>query len=287
MHRKDCQHTWHKKLDHRDPEAIKYMEMKNLATDLKITDCGIRGVCKTCVKGKMTRQPFPKMSFSKTQEPLDLIHTDVCGPMQTKTPGNKRYILTLIDDYSKYTVVYLMEYKSEVTEKIQDYVRNMKTKFKKVPKVIRSDRSREYVNASLKDFLRKEGIEVQYTVGYVPEQNGTAKRKNRYLLEMARCMLIESGLANKYWGEAVSTANYLQNRLYTRATGTTPFERWYGKKPSLQHVHTFGSIAYAHVPKELRRKLDEKAKEFVFVGYAENAKGYRLLDTSTNKITLL
>lgn len=58
----------------------------------------------------------------------------------------------------------------------------------------------------------------------------------------------------------------------------TPFEKWYNKKPSLQHIHTFGSKVYAHVPKELRRKLDEKAKEFIFVGYAENAKGYRLLD---------
>jgi len=121
-------------------------------------------------------------------------------------------------------------------------------------------------------------------MGYAPEQNGTAKRKNRYLLEMARCMLIDANLPNKYWGEAVCTANYLQNRLYTKATGMTPFERWHKRKPSLQHIHVFGSKAYAHVPKELRRKLDEKAKELVFVGYAEDAKGYRLLDKSTDKV---
>lgn len=118
-----------------------------------------------------------------------------------------------------------MEYKSEVIEKIQEYVRNMKIKFKKVPKIIRSDRGREFVNASLKSFLREKGIEIQYTVGYAPEQNGTAERKNRYLMEMARCMLIDADLPNKYWGEAVNTANYLQNRLYTKVTGTIPFER--------------------------------------------------------------
>lgn len=285
-HRKDCQHTWHRRLGHRDPEAIKQMERKDLAAGLKITDCGIRGVCETCIKGKMTRQPFPKKSLSKTEEPLDLVHTDVCGPMQTKTPGNKRYVLTLIDDYSKHTVIYLMEHKSEVTEKIQDYVENMKTKFKKVPKIIRSDRGREYVNANLKSFLRNKGIEIQYTVGYAPEQNGTAERKNRYLMEMARCMLIDAGLPNKYWGEAVCTANYLQNRIYTKVTETTPYERWYKKKPSLQHIYTFGSKAYAHIPKEFRRKLDEKAKEYVFVGYAEDSKGYRLLDTNTDKVII-
>lgn len=283
-HRKDCQHTWHRKLGHRDPEAIKWMETKDLVTGMKITDCSIRSICETCIKGKMSRQPFPKKSFSKTEEPLDLVHTDVCGPMQTKTPGNKRYVLTLIDDYSKYTVVYLLEHKSDVSEKIQDYVRSMKTKFKKVPKVIRSDQGREYVNINLKDFLRKEGIEVQHTVGYAPEQNGTAERKNRYLMEMARCMLFDTNLPNKYWGEAaVCTANYLQNRLYT-TTGMTPFERWYKKRPSLQYIHIFGSKAYAYIPKELRRKLDEKAKELVFVGYAEDAKGYRLLDTRTDKV---
>jgi len=101
---------------------------------------------------------------------------------------------------------------------------------------------------------------------------------------MARCMLIDANLPNKYWGEAVCTANYLQNRLYTKTTEMTPFERWHKRKSSLQHIHVFGSKAYAHVSKELRRKLDEKAKEFVFVGYAEDAKGYRLLDKSTDKV---
>lgn len=206
--------------------------------------------------------------------------------MQTKTPGNKRYALTLIDDCSRYITVHLLEHKSEVTERIQDFVRNMKTRFNKAPQAIRSDRGKEYINSRLKDFLRKEGIDVQYTVGYAPEQNGTAERKNRHLMEMARCMLIDGNLPNKYWGEAICTANYIQNRLYTKATGTTPFERWYKKKPSLQHMHTFGSKVYAHVPKELRRKLDSKARELIFVGYAEDAKGYRLLNPSTDKVII-
>jgi len=91
--------------------------------------------------------------------------------MQTKTPGNKRYVLTLIDNYSRYTIVYLIEHKSEVTEKIQNYVRNVKTKFHKPIKVIKYDQGRKYINASLKDFLRKQEIEMQYTMGYAQKQN--------------------------------------------------------------------------------------------------------------------
>lgn len=162
----------------------------------------------------------------------------------------------------------------------------MKTKFKKVPKIIRSDRGKEYVNVSLKNFLCKEGIEVQYTVGYAPEQNDTAERKNRYLVEMAKCVLIDADLPNKYWGEVVCTANYLQNRLYTRATGTTPFEKWYNNKPPLQHIHIFGSKVYAHTLKELRRYLDQKAREFIFIGYADNAKGYSLLNRNTHRVII-
>lgn len=82
----------------------------------------IESTCEVCLQGKMTRKTFPKKSNSNTEEILDLIHTDVCGPIQTITPGNKRYILTLMD-YSKYTVIYLLEYKSEVYEKIQIFVR--------------------------------------------------------------------------------------------------------------------------------------------------------------------
>lgn len=66
--------------------------------------------------------------------------------------------------------------------------------------------------------LRRK-VEAQYTVTYAPEQNGTAERKNRFLLEMARCLLIDGNLPNKYWGKAVNTANYLQNRLRTHPKG--------------------------------------------------------------------
>lgn len=114
---------------------------------------------------------------------------DVCKSMQTKPLGNMRYVLILVDNYSKYAVQF-MKQKSDVTEKIQNYIRNIKNKFNKIPKVIKLDRGKEYVNTKLKNFLRIEGIETQYTVGYAAEQNGT--KKNRYLIEMARCMLFDA-----------------------------------------------------------------------------------------------
>lgn len=277
---------WHKRFGHRDPEAVKQLANNGLAVELKITDCGIRTTCKACIKGKMARKSFPKKSESRTSSILDLIHTDLCGPMQTQTPGKKRYVLTIIDDYSRYTEVFLLRSKDETPDYIKDYIQKVKTQFNKRPKFIRSDRGKEYINAKLKTFLKQEGIQVQYTAAYSPQQNGVAERKNRSLIEMARCMIIDAEMPNKYWGEAVVTANYLQNRLPTKATERTPYELWFTKKPNVNLLRIFGCTAFAHIPKEQRRKLDVKAKELRFVGYAENSKAYRLLHVTTDRIII-
>lgn len=99
-------------------------------------------------------------------------------------------------------------------------------------------------------------------------------------------MIIDSGLAKKYWGEAVTTANYLQNRLPTKCNNSTPYEKWFSQKPNLKNIHVFGCEAYAKIPDELRRKLDSKARKLYLVGYSEQSKAFRLLDKETNKITI-
>ncbi|KAK2578107.1 hypothetical protein KPH14_012021 [Odynerus spinipes] len=96
-------------------------------------------------------------------------------------------------------------HKWEVTNCIKNCIESVKTQFQKEPKVIRSDRGGEYLNKNLQDYLRREGIRSQFTVAYSPQQNGIAERKNRSLIEMARCMLFDAELEKKYWGEAVNT----------------------------------------------------------------------------------
>ena len=234
----------------------------------------------------MTRKPIPKKSETRTEATFDLIHTDVCGPMQTSTPSGNRYFLTMIDDHSKYTVVYLLKHKSEVSSKIKDYVKYVQTKFQITPKTIRSDRGGEYTAENLKTFLTNEGIQTEFTNPYTPQQNGVAERKNRYLVEMARSMLVDSGLPNKYWGEAIITANHMQNRLPVTGRDNTPYQTWTGRKPNLSHIRRFGCTAFAAIPAEKRRKLDDKANKLIFVGYETGTKGYRLLDIVTDKITI-
>lgn len=283
-HSDKCIHAWHKKLGHRDPEAIRKLIKENMAYGIALEDCGIKEVCEDCIQGKMSKKPFPKVSNRQTESILDIVHSDVCGPMQTTTPGGKRYVLTMIDDYSGYTEVYLLAHKSEVFRHVKEYIEAIKTKFNRKPKTLRSDRGKEYVNNQMSDYLKEEGIKMELTAPFSPQQNGKAERKNRYLIEMARCMIIGSGLPKRYWGEAVVTANYLQNRLPTKFSNSTPYEKWHSQKPNLQDIHTFGCEAYVKIPDELRRKWDSKARKLYFVGYSEQSKAFRLLDKETNKI---
>lgn len=125
------------------------------------------------------------------------------------------------------------------------------------------------------------------TVPHTPQQNGVAERKNRTLIEAARSMLSHAKLPKMYWAEAVATAAYIQNRLPTSVLKkATPYQRWNGKKPDMSHMKVFGCVAYAHVPDTERRKLDKKAVKLRFMGYTNNAKGYRLLDEEKRRILI-
>lgn len=111
---KECIHDWYKKLGHRDFQAIQDLDHRQLATGIKIRNCGTKITCETCLAGKFARLPFPKKVMKKSVAVMDLVHTDLCGPMRTATPGGRRYFLTLIDDHSRYTVLYLLREKSEL-----------------------------------------------------------------------------------------------------------------------------------------------------------------------------
>lgn len=199
-HKSKCIHYWHRVFGHRDPEAVKLMCSKGLTNDMAIENCDIKTFCEVCAQGKLTRIPFPKQLSKKSTAPLDLIHTDVCGPMQTVSPSGMRYVLTFIGDFTRYTVIYLIKQKSEVEIKLKEYVEMVKTKFGRKPKVIRSDRGGEYVGKQVIGMLKGEGIRMQYTAPYTPQQNGFAERKNWTLIEMARCtsMLLEAGLHTNF-----------------------------------------------------------------------------------------
>ncbi len=92
----------------------------------------------------------------------------------------------------------------------------------------------------------------------------------------------QAGMSYSYWAEAVSTANYLRNRIVTTALKCA-YQLWHGEKPNLDHIRVFGCAAYVHVPDGERRKLDKKAQKLRLIGYTETAGNYRVWDEQKQK----
>uniref|UniRef100_A0A0K8UZ07 Retrovirus-related Pol polyprotein from transposon TNT 1-94 n=1 Tax=Bactrocera latifrons TaxID=174628 RepID=A0A0K8UZ07_BACLA len=182
--------------------------------------------------------------------------------------------------------VYCIKQKSEVFEKFKTFKNLVENQTKKKIKKLRSDNGTEYTNNKFSEFLNECGIKRQLTVPYTPQQNGVAERVNRTIVEMARSLLVHAELEEELWGEAVHTAVYIRNRAPTKLLkNSTPYEVWYNKKPSVKHLRVFGARAFS-LDKTHHCKFSAKGKEYVFVGYSEVAKAYRLYDRETRRLII-
>ncbi|KXJ62430.1 hypothetical protein RP20_CCG010088 [Aedes albopictus] len=278
--RKDFE-IWHRRFGHLNEQSLKCLVRNEMVTGLKMNITGAASesvVCESCVVGKQTRKPFSSREGRKSSRVLELVHTDVCGPVTPVGLDGKKYFVTFIDDWSHFTVVYLLESKDEVAECFEEYEAFVTAKFERPISRLKCDNGGEYRAKRFKKFCKSKGIQIEWTVPYTPEQNGLSERMNRTLVEKARAMLDDSAIDRKFWGQAVLTAAYLTNRSPTSAleANQTPYELWESKKPDVSNIRVFGCDAYVHVPKELRRKLDAKAWKGTFVGYSHN--GYRVWD---------
>lgn len=245
------------------------------------------GPCPSCSLGKQSRKPFPKTALKRATRTLELLHSDICGPMSTESLGNNLYFVLFIDDYTRMTWVYFLKQKSEVFSVFKRFKQMIEVQSGLKIKVLRTDNGGEYTSNEFKAFCDEFGIVHQLTIPYSPQQNGVAERKNRTVMEMARCLLFEKKLPKTFWCEAVNTAVYLLNRLSTKAVeGMTPIEAWSGLKPSFKHLKVFGCVCFFHVHSSKRTKLDERAQQGIFLGYSSNSKEFRIFDIFEEKIVL-
>ena len=277
---------WHQRLGHvHEPRLKKCVESESVQ-GIDIKEMTELSFCEGCLAGKMCRKPFPAVGEIRSTRRLQLVHSDVCGPMHTPSIGGAKYFVTFIDDYTRCCAVYFMKHKSEVFDKFIEFEASVTNDVCKAIGTLRTDNGGEYLSTELQNYLKKKGIRHELTVPHSPQQNGVAERMNRTLVESARSMIAHAALPNIFWAEAISTAAYVRNRLPTTALkeNETPYERWYGRKPDVSHLRVFGCMAYAHVPDSERRKLDKKSKKMRFVGYSLASKGYRLLDETNRKM---
>ncbi|KAA0056914.1 Retrovirus-related Pol polyprotein from transposon TNT 1-94 [Cucumis melo var. makuwa] len=280
---KDPNWIWHLRFGHLNFDGLRLLARKNMVKGLpyvKLPD----QLCEGCLHGKQSRKSFPQESSWRARRPLELVHTDLCGPIKPSSFGKNNYFLLFIDDFSRKTWVYFVKEKSEVFGMFKRFKALVEKESGYYIKALRSDRGGEFTSNEFKTFCVENGIRRTMTVPFTPQQNGVVERKNRTILNMARSMLKCKKMPKEFWAQAVECAVYLSNRSPTRSLwNKTPQQAWTGRKPSIGHLRVFGCMAYAHIPDQKRSKLDDKSEKYVFVGYDASSKGYKLYNPVTKK----
>jgi hypothetical protein len=181
---------WHRRYAHLNYQALPFLEkMVEGIPELQSTH---EGICRGCALGKNVKKPFSS-SNNRSKEILDLTDLDVCGPMLVKSLGGSLYYVIFIDYYSRKTWLYLLKTKDEVFNKFQEFKAEIENLTSKKIKTLRTDNGGEYTSKEFVAFCKTTGIRRELTVPHYPQQNGVAKRKNRFIEETVKAPMNDQG----------------------------------------------------------------------------------------------
>ncbi|WKA11706.1 hypothetical protein VitviT2T_029179 [Vitis vinifera] len=274
---------WHRRLGH---ASFGYLKKLFPSLFAKSDISGFR--CDICELAKSHRVSFP-LILNKSLFPFMVIHYDVWGPSKVPTLSGSRWFVTFIDDCTRMTWLCLMKTKDEVNLLFQKFHKMFETQYNAKVRVLRSDNGGEYQSSDLQKYLEGHDIIHQTTCSNTPQQNGVAERKNRHLLEVVRASLIAAKTPISYWGETITSAAYLINRVpSTSINFQTPLQAFTNVvvAPTVPNLppRVFGCVAFVHLHKHQHTKLTSHALQCVFVGYALHKKGYRCYHPPTRQM---
>jgi len=275
---------WHARYGHLNFRALQELGAKGIVEGMPRIK-RLEQVCNGCALGKHHRAPFPQVSAYRAATGLEVVHTDLCGQITPPTPGGKSYFLLIVDDHTRYMWVELLASKDQTLGCCMKIMRAAEVESRRRLKGTRTDRGGEFNSAAVVTFCSERGIKHSTTAPYTPQQNGVVERRNQIVVEMARCLLKTMNVPARFSGEAVLTAVYVLNRSSTKSLNEqTPYEAWFGKKPGVRHLRTFGCKAYAKRVGPGVNKLADRTTPGVFLGYERGTKGYRVYDPVNDRV---
>jgi histone deacetylase 1/2 len=238
-------------------------------------------VCDACQKAKSHQLPYPT-STSPSSHPLELVFSDVWGPAP-ESVGRFKYYVSFIDDYSKFTWIYLLKYKSEVFQKFRDFQNLVERLFNRKIIAVQTDWGGEY--KKLNPFFTKIGISHLVSCPHAHQQNGSAERKHRHIFEVGLSLLAHAHMPLKFWDDAFLSATFLINRIPSKVVKfETPLERLYHAKPDYTSLRVFGCACWPNLRPYNKHKLAFRSKECASLGYSNLHKGFKCLDISTGRV---
>jgi hypothetical protein len=273
---------WHSRLGHPSAKVL-HTIFPSLSSCNSLEFNSVNSHCKHCLAGKMHQLPF-SVSTNKVTAPFQLVHADLWGPAPSVSLNGFRFYLVLVDEYTKFTWVYLLTHKSDTFNIFKQFIALVKTQFKQSVQLFRTDCGGEFTSTEFNTFCANHGIIHQLSCPHTPQQNGVAERKHRHLIQCALALLSQSNLPISYWSYAVSTAAHLINKLPTPVlSNKSPWESLFHTKPTLSHLRAFGCQCFPLLTPYNKNKLQPKSVPCIFVGYPFHSKGYTCFDPSTHR----
>jgi transposase InsO family protein len=267
---------WHNRFAHLRFKGLRTLYYKKMVERLPPLKAPTK-VCADCLVGKQRRENISKKSHWRASSKLQLIHSDICGPVNPESNSDKRYLITFIDDFSRKCWVYFISEKSEALNMFKRFKNLVEKEAGSLVGCLRTDRGGEFTSKEFNEYCSMNGIKRQLTAAYTPQQNDVAERKNQTIMNLVRSILSEKCIPREFWPEAVNWCLHVLNRSPTAAVPEiTPEEAWSGVKPSVEYFRVFGCIGYVHVPHEKRPKLDPRSTKCILLGISEETKGYRM-----------
>ncbi|CAI7791033.1 unnamed protein product [Closterium sp. NIES-54] len=283
---------WHHRLGHPSLPRLRGMASRALVSGLPRSlpplPSGPSPTCVPCVEGRQRAAPHSS-SFPPTEAPLQTLHMDVWGPARVRGQGQERYFLLVVDDYSRYTTVFPLCNKGEVTEVLIDWIRGARRQLSEcfgsdLPVLrLHSDKGGEFSSDLLRAFCRLEGICQTFTLLASPQQNGIAERRIGMVMDVARTSMIHAAAPHFLWPFAVQYAAH-QINLQPRVSlpETTPTLRWTGKVGDASAFHVWGSRAFVRDP--TADKLSSRAVPCVFLGFPPDAPEWRFYHPASRRV---
>ncbi|KAJ9544376.1 hypothetical protein OSB04_024083 [Centaurea solstitialis] len=270
---------WHRRLSHLNYATINQLAKTGLVTGLPSLRFTKEQLCSACEMGKIKKSSHKLKVEHNTSKPLQLLHMDLCGPMRVQSINGRKYVLVIVDDFSRYTWVNFLRSKDGASDIIISFIRNVQVRLQLPVQVIRTDNGTEFKNRKLDSFLDSVGITHTFSAARTPQQNGVVERKNRTLVEAARTMLTFSKLLLHFWAEAVASCLFHPKLIsyYQK----TPYELVYNRPPSIKFFRVFGCECYVKNDKDNLDKFSPKGDEGVFIGYAKDSPSYRVYNKKT------
>nr|GEY57230.1 retrovirus-related Pol polyprotein from transposon TNT 1-94 [Tanacetum cinerariifolium] len=252
---------WHQSLSHLNFDTINDLARNDLVAVLPKFKYHKEHLCPSCEQGKSKRASLPPKPVPNSRQRLHLLHMDLCGPMRIASINGKRYVLVIVDDYSRYTWVNFLRSKDEAREVIITFLKRIMVLLRSPVIIIRTDNDTEFKNQILKEYFDNVGISHQMSSVRTPQQNGVVERRNRTLVEATRTMLIFSRAPLFLWAEPIATA-----------------------KPDISFLYVFGTLCYPKNDREDIGKLGAKGDIGFFIGYSADPRAYRIYNRRTKKI---